>query len=104
MDNTPASSRTPNGLLHDLEDLVAEAQALLVDAAAGQSGDAIRALQARFDAARARIGQLYTGARDKVVAGARCTDNAIRANPYQSLAIAIGAGVLVGVLLARRHR
>ena len=43
-------------------------------------------------------------AKQRVAAGARCTDEAIRANPYQSLAIAAGVGVVVGVLLGRRNR
>ena len=45
---------------------------------------------------------MYDGARKRVVAGAKCTDEAIRENPYQSLAIAGGVGLLVGLLLARR--
>ena len=35
---------------------------------------------------------------------AQCTDQAIRANPYQSLAIAAGVGILVGVLIGRRSK
>ncbi|MBL9200173.1 MAG: DUF883 family protein, partial [Opitutaceae bacterium] len=35
---------------------------------------------------------------------AKCTDSAIREHPYQALAIALGAGLLVGVLLGRRSR
>ncbi len=45
---------------------------------------------------------MYEGAKQRVVAGAKSTDQAIRANPYQSLAIAAGVGLLVGVLLGRR--
>ena len=37
----------------------------------------------------------------KVVAGARATDETIRAHPYESLAIALGVGVLLGALIRR---
>jgi len=39
-----------------------------------------------------------------VVAGAHYTDETIRAHPYPSIAIAIGAGALIGLLIGRRNR
>ena len=50
------------------------------------------------------MGELYDGAKKKVVAGAKYTDTAIRENPYQALAIALGVGVLIGVLVGRRTK
>jgi ElaB/YqjD/DUF883 family membrane-anchored ribosome-binding protein len=41
--------------------------------------------------------------RDKAVAGAKATDKAVHENPYKSIAVAAGVGVLLGFLLARRH-
>jgi len=61
-------------------------------------------LRGRFDAAQERFADLYQGTRKKIAAGAKCADAAIRANPYQSLAIAAGAGLLLGVLLGRRTK
>lgn len=49
-----------------------------------------------------RVGELCEQARDKVAAGAKVTDKAIRKHPYESVAIALGVGVLVGVFLGRR--
>jgi len=66
--------------------------------------DAMGALRTRFDAAQERLGVMYEGAKQRVVAGAKCTDQTIRANPYQSLAIAAGVGMLMGVLLGRRSK
>jgi ElaB/YqjD/DUF883 family membrane-anchored ribosome-binding protein len=37
------------------------------------------------------------------VAGAKATDEVIRANPYKAVGIALGVGVLVGYLLNRRN-
>ena len=47
------------------------------------------------------MGETYSQARRKVVAGARATDETIRSYPYASLAVALGVGVLVGAALSR---
>jgi ElaB/YqjD/DUF883 family membrane-anchored ribosome-binding protein len=47
--------------------------------------------------------EAYGKARKSVVAGARYTDETIRTHPYQSLAIALGVGVLVGALIRRSN-
>lgn len=46
---------------------------------------------------------IYGVARKKVVSGARQADDAIRSHPYESLAIALGVGVLLGALIKRRE-
>ena len=99
---TESTAQTPKELLNDLHALVADAEKMLGDSVSEHTEDAISALRARFDAAQERIAELYTGARQKVVAGAKYTDETIRANPYQSMAIAAVVGLLVGVLLGRR--
>lgn len=95
---------TPEELLHDLRNLVSEAEALLSDSVKEHSAEAIDALRERFESAQESLAQAYAGARKKVVAGARYADETIRENPYQSLAIAAGVGVLVGVLLGRSSK
>lgn len=102
--NTESPAQTPKQLLDDLHSLVSEAEKIAGDSRSGQTEDAVSALRTRFDAAREHLAELYKGARKKVVAGAKCTDEAIRANPYQSLAIAVGVGLLVGVLVGRRRK
>ena len=54
---------------------------------------------ARFSAA---LQTAKANLQDKTVAGARATDRTIRGHPYESLGIAFGVGVLIGVLCARR--
>jgi ElaB/YqjD/DUF883 family membrane-anchored ribosome-binding protein len=102
--NSEATAQTPNELLDDLRTLVNEAEKMTGDSISEHTADAVSALRARFEAAHERLSEIYTGARTKVIEGAKCTDQAIRANPYQSLAIAAGVGVLVGVLLGRRSK
>jgi ElaB/YqjD/DUF883 family membrane-anchored ribosome-binding protein len=104
MKNNKGSTQTPKELLTELQTLVAEAEKMMGESLSEHTEDAMSALRARYDAAQERLGDLYEGARKKVVAGAKCTDEAIRANPYQSMAIAAGVGLLVGVLLGRRSK
>lgn len=99
-----SAAQTPKDLLDDLRTLVADAEKMVGDSLSEHSSDAISALRARYETAQERLGEFYEGARQKVVAGAKSTDEAIRANPYQSLAIALGAGLLLGVLLGRRSK
>ena len=102
--NNETTAQTPKDLLNDLYALVAEAEKMMGDSLSEHTTDAVSALRTRFDAAQERMADLYAGARTRVVAGAKCTDAAIRANPYQSLAIAAGVGLLAGVLLGRRSK
>ena len=102
--NTETTTHTSQDIVNDLHALVAEAEKMLGDSASAHTADTVSALRARFTAAQERLGELYTGARKQVVAGAKCTDEAIRANPYQSLAIAAGVGLLIGVLVGRRSK
>jgi ElaB/YqjD/DUF883 family membrane-anchored ribosome-binding protein len=106
--NHETTTQTPKELLNDLHTLVAEAEKMMGESISEHTGDAVSALRERFDTAHERLSELYEGAKKKVVAGAKCTDAAIRANPYQSLAItagvAVGVGLLVGVLIGRNTK
>ncbi len=104
MKSNKDTTHTPKELLHDLQALVAEAETLLTDSASEHSGEVVENLRTRFSAAQERFSELYEGAKKKVVAGAKCTDETIRANPYQSIAIAAGVGLLIGVLVGRRSK
>lgn len=104
MKNNQQSAQTPKDLLEDLHTLVAEAEKMMGDAVSERTGDAMAALRSRYDAAQEKLGVLYDGAKQRVVAGAKCTDTAIRENPYQALAIAAGVGLVAGILLGRRSK
>lgn len=75
---------------------VTEVEKMMSASVSEHTEDAISAWRSRFDAAQERLTELYSSARTKVAAGAKYTDETIRANPYQSLGIAAGIGVLVG--------
>jgi len=104
MKNNQDTARSPKELLVELQALVAEAETMMGDSVAEHSAEAIESLHSRFVAAQEQVADAYAGARKKVVAGAKYTDQTIRANPYQSLAIAAGIGLLVGIFLGRRSK
>jgi ElaB/YqjD/DUF883 family membrane-anchored ribosome-binding protein len=104
MKNNNETAQTPKELLDQLQTLVTEAEAMIAGSATEHSADAFDALRSRFTAAQEHFTDAYAGARKKVIAGAKYTDETIRANPYQSLAIAAGLGLLIGVLAGRRSK
>jgi len=95
-------TQTPAELLSDLRTLVLEAEKMMEGSVSEHTADAMASLRSRYAAAQERFGEFYASARKNVAAGAKYTDEAIRANPYQSIAIATGVGLLVGILLGRR--
>src|SRR5882724_12217830 len=101
MKSNKAAAHTPKELLAEMKALVAEAQTMAADTVSEYSAEALDSLRARFADAQERFADLYAGAKKKVIAGARYTDATIRENPYQSLAVALGVGVVVGVLIGR---
>jgi len=104
MKNDKDIVHTPAELFTEMQALVAEAQAMMADAVSEQTSDGIDALRERFSAVQKSFAEACEQARQRVVAGAKYTDATIRANPYQALAIAAGAGLLLGVLVGRRTK
>jgi ElaB/YqjD/DUF883 family membrane-anchored ribosome-binding protein len=92
-------------LLEQLQAVVRDAEALLT-ATASQTGERVSALRARAEdslqQARSHIAdtqeELLQGARDAAAA----TENYIKKNPWQTLGIAVGVGLVIGLLLKRR--
>jgi ElaB/YqjD/DUF883 family membrane-anchored ribosome-binding protein len=98
-----SESQTPADLLNDLRTLVVDAEKMIEASVSEHTDEAMTALRARYAAAQERVGELCTSAKKNITAGAKYTDETIRANPYQSIAIAAGVGLLVGVLIGRRN-
>ena len=102
--NSKTTAQTPKELLNDLHALVAEAEKMMGDSLVEHSADVVDSLRERFNAAQEQFADVYAGARKRVIAGAKSTDEAIRANPYQALAVTAGVCLLFGVLLGRRSK
>jgi ElaB/YqjD/DUF883 family membrane-anchored ribosome-binding protein len=88
---------TKEKLVQDLATLVSDAEAL-VKATGGQLADKSKGeLVAALDRVKASCHKLQ----DHAVAGARSADRIIREHPYQSVGVAFGIGLLIGVLVNR---
>lgn len=92
---------TPEEIVEHIGRLMAEAESLLVGPVAERAGEKFADLRSRFADLQMKAADAYSGARQKVVAGAKVTDETIRSHPYESLAVALGVGVLLGALIRR---
>lgn len=88
-------------LVDDFKVVVHDAESLL-KASAGELGEKAREARTRLAASLEGAKASFHQVEDKAVAGAKATDKVIREHPYQSLGIAFGVGLLIGVLVTRR--
>ena len=86
---------------NDFGTLADDARAFMT-ATADVAGDKISVARQRLAAALERGKEVYGRAKIKAVEGAKATDQAVREHPYQAIGLALGVGVLVGYLAARR--
>ena len=84
---------------------LAEDARALMTATADVAGEKVSEARKRLAAALESGKELYGRVRDKTVEKAMAVDETVREHPYQAMGIALGVGVLLGVLLTRRsHR
>jgi ElaB/YqjD/DUF883 family membrane-anchored ribosome-binding protein len=88
-------------LVSDLKTVAHDAEDLL-KASAGEVTEKAREARARLAAAIEQTKDACVRLQEKAVTGAKATDQVIRDHPYQSIGIALGVGVLIGVLVGRR--
>jgi ElaB/YqjD/DUF883 family membrane-anchored ribosome-binding protein len=96
---------TTDQLLADLKTVMNDAEALL-RATSTQTGDKIQEVRARAEESLRQAKQRLSSIEDEALRRARevadAADDYVRDNPWQSVGIAAGVGLLVGLLLARR--
>jgi ElaB/YqjD/DUF883 family membrane-anchored ribosome-binding protein len=61
-------------------------------------------LRARLEAATEKAKAVCRRLHDETLAAAKAADKAVREHPYESIGIAFGVGLLIGVLAMRRGR
>lgn len=92
-------------LVEDLKVVMRDAEAL-IRATSAQTGEKIQEVRARAEEslqqARTRLSAIEDQAYQRAREVADATEVYVRENPWQSLGIAAGVGVLVGLLLSRR--
>lgn len=88
-------------LSHELKQLAQEAEELV-----GSSGEDLtekaRDIRDRLAAALEIVQETIGDIEERAGEGLKEVDKSIRSNPYQALAIALGAGLAVGLLLKRK--
>lgn len=85
----------------DLKNLSHDAEAVL-HATAGQAGEKMTELRGRLASTLESCKATYRRIEEKTVAGAKVADKTIREHPYESIGVAFGVGLLIGVLVGRR--
>src|SRR5690349_8938139 len=96
-----ASEINTDRLVSDLKTVTKDAEELL-RTVSGEGGNGSHEMRMRLSAAIESAKATYLRLQEKAVAGAKATDKVIRAHPYESLGVAFGVGLLVGVLVTRK--
>jgi ElaB/YqjD/DUF883 family membrane-anchored ribosome-binding protein len=91
-------------LIADFEALIADTEELL-GATAAQGGEKVAAMRSRMTDrltdAKQRLISVQKVVTDRTRATAKATDDYVRGNPWQSVAIAGGVGFVLGFLVTR---
>ncbi len=92
---------TRQKLVADFKVVLRDAEAL-IKATAGELGEKSKEARARLMDALEVAKVTCHKLEEKAVAGAKATDKIIREHPYQSIGLAFGLGLLIGVLVNRK--
>ena len=105
MDATGLKDFSRTKLIADVKAVVDDAEAYLA-ASVGQTGETYAAarmnLERTLEATRARISDTHRELVEKTRTATRVTDSYVHERPWTSIAVGIGAGLLLGLLMARR--
>ena len=103
--NTHSTDVSTDKLVEDLKVVMRDAEAL-IRATSAQTGEKIQEVRARAEESLRQAQTRLTALEDEALQRARevadATEEYVRGNPWQSLGIAAGVGLLVGLLLSRR--
>ncbi len=92
-------------LVSDIQEVIKDAEILVKETAddlTGKAKEARNRLAGQLDTAKVRIKEWEGVVKDKAVEGAKETDRVIREHPYESLGVAFGVGLLIGILINRK--
>jgi ElaB/YqjD/DUF883 family membrane-anchored ribosome-binding protein len=105
MAHQPPQQVTTQQLVDDLHTVIRDAESLL-KATAAQTGEKIDEARQRaaesVRQAKARLADVEEEALRRAQALAADAEEYVRGNPWQSIGIAAGAGLLLGLLISRR--
>lgn len=103
---TPAQEAvTREKLMTDVRQVIADSEELL-RVTAGQAGEKAGELRVRVQehlaAAKIKLVEYEAAVIDKTKAVARATDDYVHENPWKSVGVAAGVGLVIGLLIGRR--
>ena len=103
MNETGSSEEQVNmaKLVRDFMVVLQDAESL-AKATAGDLGDKAREARNRLAASIEASKASFVNVQTKAKAGMEATDEVIRDHPYESIGIAFGVGLLIGVLVTRK--
>lgn len=91
-------------LMHDLNQVIKDAEELL-KTSEQQTGEGFKSAKAKFEStlrnAKAEIARVEDLVIDKTKEAVHTTDVYVKENPWQSVGIAAGVGLLIGLLISR---
>lgn len=92
-------------LMGDLKLVIADAEELLrvtADQASGAAAEVRGRIQGRLQQAKAELAHLQEVAIAKAKAAGHATDEFVHENPWKSIGIGAGVGLVIGLLIGRR--
>ena len=92
---------TKDKLVEDLKTVIRDAEGLMRATAQGV-GEKAQEARARLAVAVEKAKVTCRALEEKALAGAKATDKIIREHPYESVGVAFGLGLLIGVLVNRK--
>ncbi len=96
---------TKEQLIADFKTLISDAEAL-IKATANQGGEALETVRAKAQESLAMAKESMLDIEEELLvrtrAAAKATDVYVHENPWQSVGIGAGIGLLIGFLIARR--
>jgi ElaB/YqjD/DUF883 family membrane-anchored ribosome-binding protein len=96
---------TRDKLVRDVKEVISDAESLIrltADDLGDKAKDARAKLADRLETAKGRLHDAEGVIREKATASAKEADRVVREHPYESLGVAFGVGLLVGILLNRK--
>ena len=88
-------------LASDIKLVMRDAEELL-KATGSDTGEKVKEVRGRLTAALESAKATFERLQGKTIEAAKATDHVIREHPYESIGLALGVGLLVGVLVGRR--
>lgn len=98
---TDMSALNTEKLSSDLKRVVRDSEELL-QATAGAVGDKAKEVRERLSETLERAKRTCGQLEEKAIESVKAADRVVRKHPYESIGVALGIGLLIGVLVGRK--